>query len=204
MKKILFVSCIIGITLIIYQCFKDNKILYVNIEDDIGYQTSYEKGISSYLKKKNRYEDYVEYTKKNYRITDFVNDIKENVFYNENKTIKNLLIKADIITVWIGTNDIYYKIKEDDEYELYQYIDDILIDMEEFLSLMRKNSKEQIIVIGIRNQEGKDKQKYFDYYNQKIEELCEKYHIDFIKKVDGNVDKDKRLERQIIKMLKMK
>lgn len=198
MKKIVLMGIIIVLTIIIYFCFNDNKILYVNIGDDILYKYNYQNDVINYLKKNKNYENYIEYRKENYRITDFVNDIEQNTLYKDNKTVKNLLIKADIITLWVGTNDIYYKINETDSNQLYHYLDDVLEDMENLFDLLRKNSKEKIIVMGI-NHKNPDKLEYFAYFNQKLNELCNEYNMDF---VDTNNKNKSLISNEIIKKIK--
>ena len=198
MKKIVLMGIIIVLTIIIYFCFNDNKILYVNIGDDILYKYNYQNDVINYLKKNKNYENYIEYRKENYRITDFVNDIEQNTIYKDNKTVKNLLIKADIITLWVGTNDIYYKINETDSNQLYHYLDDVLEDMENLFDLLRKNSKEKIIVMGI-NHKNPDKLEYFAYFNQKLNELCNEYNMDF---VDTNNKNKSLISNEIIKKIK--
>lgn len=203
MKKIILLIMVMGITLGIYICFKDDKTMYLNIGDDIVRQSSYYKDVVKYLKKQKKYEDYIEYSKENYRITDFINDIEDNNIYKDNKTINNLLIKADFISLWIGTNDIAYKIGENDSVILYQYLDDILVDMEKLLQLIRKSSKEKIVLIGMYNMYGDNKEEYINYYNQKLKDLCEKYDIAYIdsnKKTFSKID-NSFISKQIIKIM---
>lgn len=180
MKKILLLVLISAIISGIYFKFSDNKTLYVNIGDDVISNSHYETEVISHLKKNHDFENYIEYKKKNYRITDFINDINQNKIYRDNKTINNLLIKADLITIWIGFNDINYKINSDHSIEVYDYLDEILDDMNQFLNLVRKNSKEQIIMVGLYNYYGDSKKEYYNYYNNKLKELCQTYKVDYI------------------------
>ena len=205
MKKMLVLLFVVLLTIIIYHCLKDNKILYVNI-DDKNIEVNYSKEISNYLKEKNRFEKEINYRKQDYRITDFINDIEENITYDKNKTIKNMLIKADIITVWIANNDINYKINNENDAIIYQYLDNVLDDMNRFLDILRKYSKEQIIVLGAINDSSKVR--FLTYYNQKLSDLCQKYKVDFIDVntifSDKKIVNSKFLSQEIIKIMKNK
>ena len=70
--------------------------------------------------------------------------------------------------------------------------------MENLFDLLRKNSKEKIIVMGI-NHKNPDKLEYFAYFNQKLNELCNEYNMDF---VDTNNKNKSLISNEIIKKIK--
>ena len=177
MKKIIILFIIILSILIIYTTNIDNKIYYVNI--DSTNELTYNKEIYNKIKSKNKLEKYInEFSKKDYRTTDLIRDIKDNKKIN-NQTIQNALIKADIITLYIGINDINYKINTDIN-ELYNYTDQVLDDIENLFKLIRVYSKEKIYVIGYKNNIGISYNEYFKYTNKRLKSICDEYKITFI------------------------
>ena len=122
MKKILIIGVIILSIFIIYLTTLDKKVYYLVLGDEISlgltsnnkYEKNYTEYIKEYLEEKNILEKYInEYTTQNYRITDIINDINNNKEIEDTKkTLKNALIKADLVTLSIGTNDIISKIED--------------------------------------------------------------------------------------------
>jgi len=157
MKKIFLILSIVLFIGIIYNFTKDDKIYYLNIGDGIAIGKSvntesygYDKYIIKYLKNSNSFEKYSNsYTNVNYRTTDLIALIKSNTTNNE-KSILNDLIKADITTISIGINDLLPYLNNDTlllEEKTYE----IIKDFENLFSILRSNSKEKIFFIGIYN-----------------------------------------------------
>ena len=169
MKKILFLISIILITFLIYYSNRSNKIYYFSI-DNYGYS----KNLKNFLKSK--LKNYVIYSNEDYRIMDLINDInynKEFIYNNKTYTFDNLLIKANYITISIGMDDLIYK-KEID----YKYIDELLIDLEELLKLIRKYNKDRIYFLSLYKTSNIID--VIDYTNKKIEKICIKNRINYI------------------------
>jgi len=206
MKKILALG-IIGLTIfIIYLITLDKKIYYVALGDTLtlGYQNnegnvkSYADYVNDYLKEKNISEKYIkDFSSETYRTTDLIRDIEDNKKININNkelTLKNALIKADLVTLSIGANDIIYKLglkginnNIENVDEIYNYIDDILIDLEKLFILLREYCKEEIIIIGYYNPLANVSSEYartleplFLYTNQKLNILCKKYNMHYV------------------------
>ena len=180
LKKILFIIFIVVFVLVVSNLFVDNKIYYLNINtiDSNDYSIYYK----NYLEKNNNLEYYNNnFSVENYRITDLIRDIKDNkevIIENKKKTIQNAIIKADIITIWVGMNEINYKINNTNINELYDYCDTILIDLEELM--MRKLSKEKIVFINFYNP-GDDKyNEVINYLNSKMNSIALEYKIDIL------------------------
>jgi lysophospholipase L1-like esterase len=184
----------------------DNRISYVALGDSLAVgqnpygQISY--GYTDYV------ADYIKgkgklgfYTKKfaisGYRITDLINDINQNKVVkidNKKLTIKNALIKADVITLSIGTNELFYKLGINNmdiayynEQNLKKYVDEVAIDMEKLVNLVRKYCKEDIILIGfynplwhMRKNYAKDLDYVFIYANKKLKQISKKYDMYYI------------------------
>ncbi|MDD3453329.1 MAG: SGNH/GDSL hydrolase family protein [Bacilli bacterium] len=207
MKKILIIVIIIIFIFLIYLTSIDKMIYYLNLSDNYtNQQENYSVYYKKYLESKQKLEKYInEFDLNDYRITDLIRMIEENKeikINNKNQTIKNALIKSDLITLSIGMNDINYKIKITDENKLYDYADEIANDMEQLFSLIKKYCKEKIVYIGLYNSFGTKYDEIFRYLNTKIEILCHKYNIIYLNISDlfskQNVDKKQMNEKKHI------
>ncbi|MFV0249847.1 MAG: hypothetical protein ACK5HP_02290 [Bacilli bacterium] len=184
MKKIFILITLSLITLVIFIIYlikQDTKIYYVDLNDYTLTDNSLNNQIVNYLKSINKLEKSInEFNLTDSRTTDLINMIKNNESIIVNKkqhTIKNVLIKADLLVLSIGYNDFIYKIKNSSNYELYTYIDQMAIHMEELFDLIRQYSKEDIIFIGYYAFENIE---IYNYLDTKVENLCNKYNIYFI------------------------
>ncbi len=197
MKKILIIGVIILSIFLIYLTTIDKKVYYLVLGDEISlgmveegyYQKGYSEYVSEYLKNRNKLEIYIpDYATMNYQITDIINDITNNKEIEEsNKTIKNALIKADLITISIGNNDILQKISNEkkltkiDYNKLKKNIDSILEDMDKMQKLIRSYSKEDIIQIGIYiNNEDEKIDELIHYANERIKTISNNNKITYI------------------------
>ena len=165
---------------------------------------NYEETIVNFLKDEKKLERYVTgYIEKDYRTTDLINDIKNNKsinIKNKKQTIKNALIKADLLIYIPSINDINYKLNTTNQKELYNYADEMLEDMEEAIKLMRQYCKEDIIVIGLEN----SNKKIFNYINEKLGEICYENKIYFINPLKLNKNGKKYVEKEIKKIIENK
>lgn len=197
MKKILIISILILSVFLIYLTTLDKKVYYLALGDEIAlgmtssgyYKKNYTEYIKEYLELKNKLETYVDdYKTQGYRITDIINDINNNKEIEDtSKTIKNALIKADLVTISIGTNDIISKIeninkiKNIDYNNLYKSIEAISNDLEKLLQLLREYCKEDIILVGIYiNTDNEKINQIIKIANEKFKLICEKYNINYI------------------------
>ncbi len=194
------------LVIIIYMSNIDNKIYYVALGDSLAEgidpygKTGY--GYSDYVRKflehKNILENYTKkFAKKGHRITDLIMDIENNKkmeIDNKKTTIKNALINADLVTISIGANDLFYKLGVnnlifdiDNVENLYRYVDEIIIDMDKLIELIQKYCKEDIILVGYYNPLSNKKsllarelEPIFMYINIKMTELANKYDIYYV------------------------
>ena len=197
MKKILIVGIIILSIFLIYLTTIDKKVYYLALGDQISlgmtkdgyYELSYTNYIKEYLEEKGKLETYIDdYLTQGYRITDIINDINNNKEIEETKkTLKNALIKADLITISIGTNDIIAKIDNEnklskiDYNKLYKNINEITNDLDKLLNLTREYCKEDIILIGIYINTNNEKlNEIINNANEKFKETAKKYNITYI------------------------
>ena len=181
-KKILFVVFIVLLVFLIYKVFLDNQIYYLNLNTISN--DDYSKYYKETLEQNNKLEYYNnDYNVEDYRITDLIRFINENteiVVNGKKQTINHALIKADIITVWVGMNELSYKINTEDIQELYRYSDTILMDLEELFLLLRKFSKEKIIFMNFYNPGNSKYDEVISYLNSKMNAIAIEYEIDVL------------------------
>ncbi len=183
MKKIIFTILVFVIIFLIYSFNISEKTYYLSLGDYLSYginnfenvDNSYSNNIKEYYKKK--LDNYVNYsTLDDYRVMDLMNDInynKEITFNNKQYKLQNLLIKANLITISIGMNDLIYKKNID-----YNYIDNLLNDIDNLLILIRKYNKDKIYFLSFYNIiNDKD---MIQYANKKIQNICDKNNINFV------------------------
>ena len=200
-KTILVIALVILTVFVIYLTTMDRNIYYLDL--NMG-NYNYEETIVNFLKDEKKLERYVTgYIEKDYRTTDLINDIKNNKsinIKNKKQTIKNALIKADLLIYVPSINDINYKLNTTNQKELYNYADEMLEDMEEAIKLMRQYCKEDIIVIGLKN----SNKKIFNYINEKLGEICYENKIYFINPLKLNKNGKKYVEKEIKKIIENK
>lgn len=181
-KKILFVVFIVFLVFLVYKVFLDNQIYYLNLNTISN--DDYSKYYKETLEQNDKLEYYNnDYNVEDYRITDLIRFINENteiVVNGKKQTINHALIKADIITVWVGMNELSYKINTEDIQELYRYSDTILMDLEELFLLLRKFSKEKIIFMNFYNPGNSKYDEVISYLNSKMNAIAIEYEIDVL------------------------
>lgn len=201
-KQVLFIGLILLVTFLIYLTTLDKKVYYLALGDSLaagvtpygGEDYGYTDYISDYLSSKRLLEDYIsEYAVSGYRITDLLRDISDNkeIAHNrKKKTLKNALIKADLVTLSIGADDFYSRLSVHqnattlDSQKLKQYIDQLCKDMDQLLSVMREYCKEDILLIGYYNPnpslEGNKINEIIAYANSQMEKIAKKYEVTFV------------------------
>lgn len=186
MKKIIFTIILFLSCYLIYTLTNNNNLNYVTLGDSLskgvtpyfanGY--GYSNYIVDYLKKNNKLNSYNDdFTGVDYRITDLINLININ-YETNNQTINQAIHSADIITISVGMQELYYKINTNDT-NIYTYIDKMLEDTEELFTLIRKNNNKKIYMLGYYNTKSTN-QDLFNYANIKLKEICQKNKITYI------------------------
>lgn len=195
LKIALFFSIVILLVFVIYLTTLDREISYVAIGDyltvgvnaDKKSDYGYSDYVYEYLKEKNVVSEYItEFSDSTYRTTDLIRDIKDNkkvLINGKERTIKNVLIKADLLTISIGTNDVLSVLaSENINNNIYDYLDTVLLDIEELFVLLRQYCKEDIILVGYYNPFYGNR-KYdsaFSYMNTKVNYLSQQYNIKYV------------------------
>ena len=186
MKKIIFTSLVVLITFFIYFFNRSEETFYVSLGDQLSYginnfntvNNSYSNNIKEYYKK-NLYK-YVNYSSyDDYRVMDLINDINYNkniTYEGKEYSLQNLLIKANLITLSIGMNDLIYKSKYDTNN--YEYTDTLLNDIENLFILIRKYNKDEIYFLSFYNVI--NNQDLIEYANKRLEIICKKNKIKFV------------------------
>ena len=190
-KIIIFLILMFLMIFLIYVFNQDKEIYYVNI--DTTKNNNYQKTIKKYYQDQKKLEKYInEFSKQDYRTTDLIRDIKDNKKIN-NQTIQNALIKSDLLILNVGINDINYKIGNTNKEELYQFTDQVLLDIEDLFKLIRIYSKEKVYFIGFKNTNGISYNEYYLYTNKRLKSICNQYKITFI-----DINKEKNSDQIIV------
>ena len=142
MKRLINITIIFYLVVFIYNNFSKQKELSLSFGNTIN---------ANYIYKYN-----------DTRITDIINDINYNIKIS-NRNIKNLLVKASVI--YIDLNDLINCYNYNCAYSN-------ISDLEELLIIIRKYSKEKIIIKLLSNNN-----EITSYTNEKIMILVRKYDI---------------------------
>ncbi|HHT37970.1 MAG TPA: hypothetical protein GXZ95_00975 [Mollicutes bacterium] len=217
MKKIFILILFIGLPIMIYLMTVDNGVYYVALGDSLAegqnpygkISYGYADYVANYLQSSKKLTFYTKaFAKSGYRTTDLINDIKDNRSVNvEGKklTIKHALTKADVITLSIGANDLFYKLGVSNidiifynDVDFKKYVDEVILDIEKLIILIREYCKEDIILVGYYNplwhmkeNLAKELDYVFLYANNKLKDISKKYDLYF---VDIHKQFEKKLE----------
>lgn len=183
MKKIILTVLVFIAIFLIYYFNINEKIYYASMGDQLSYginnfnkvENNYRNNIKEYYK--NNLSNYVNYSNiDDYRVMDLINDINYNktiIYKDKEYKLQNVLIKANYITLSIGMNDILNKNNIS-----YEYIDQLLNDIENLFKLIRKYNKDRIDYLSFYNII--NNKEIIDYTNNKLEKICEKNKINYI------------------------
>lgn len=204
--KLLIGFIITGIILItIFFMTRDKQIYYLSLGDSLAagqtpnntIEESYGDYVAEYLKDKEVLEFYTKkFSKSGYRSIDLLNDLNNNKKIKvdgKEITIKHALIKADIVTVSIGSNDLFYKLNVGNEFDMnefddiYTYVNEAISDVDKLLYELRKSCKEQIMVFGFYNpftnfssSLANTVEPVIVYANEKMKNLVKKYDMTYV------------------------
>lgn len=205
LKYIIVMLFIVLAIFLIYLTTLDKKVYYLSIGDyittGIDNEFYWNKAIVEDLKDKNKLEVYInEFSNMNLRTTDLIYQIKNNekkTIQGKEKSIKNALIKADLVTVCIGMNDFLYKMNLDVEdfsmEELYDYVDEMSEDVDELLQLLREYCKEDIVITNYyvpRNINSDKASKMIYYANKRLDAIAKAYQITVVDLSSFTINKD--------------
>lgn len=194
-KVVLALFLIVVLIFLIYTFNIKNDIFYFNVMDKKYDYDTYNVLLNENL---DNVQKYISYEQDDYRVTDLIRDINDNIIVN-NRKIQNILIKADIITLMIGNNELNYKIKNIDMTELFEYSNSLLEDLDDLFKLIRKYSKEKIFFIGFYNS-NEYYEELYRYLNLRIKDMCDSYNIVYIDRLmDFSSEENVNIYKKIIK-----
>ncbi len=186
MKKVFLIAILFLSCYFIYNKTIDKKIFYLTIGDSLSKGTNeygvvsygYNDFVKDYLISKGMLKEYNKlFTENDYQITDILNVLK----YNETKddiSLNRLIKKADIITISLGMNEIYYKLEKNNQ-NIYTYIDNMIINYSKILNHINKFHHDKVYVLGYYNSLGTSDD-IFNYANYKLQNLCQKNNFIYI------------------------
>lgn len=142
MKKILFIILISCLIIIIYTLnLKEDK--YIFYIGDYILSNDHSNQLYNYSTEKINTNNL--FVSENFHITDIINMIRNNLEIN-NHSVQNELIKADVIIVSIGMNDYISVNYLNNKKENFLNLEN---DYRELFEILRKYSKEKILLIGV-------------------------------------------------------
>ena len=167
-KKLFVFLFAMIVCFVLYKTFSDDKIYYLSLGDNFAvgatpYDTvekSYADYFALYLKNQNLLKEYNNnFSELNYRTTDLIKDIKLNKelkINNKRISINESIAAADLITISIGFNDLYSKVKYNKETfkldnEMKLYLNTMYEDFENLIILIRKITDVPLYFIGYYN-----------------------------------------------------
>lgn len=189
MKKIIFIIILFLSCYIVYNLTLSDRFDYVTLGDSLS------KGVNIYGIKQYGYSDYIKdyleqekklssfdntFTDSNYRITDLIRMIEYNEVKNVNGddvSLNRLLKKADVITLSVGMDELYYKLKMNDN-NIYNYMNGILGDMEQLLKYINKFNHKKVFVLGYYNIG--DFQDEINYINVKLKNIVSNEGFEYV------------------------
>jgi len=186
MKKVILILILFLSCYFIYNKTIDKKIYYLTIGDSLSKGITeygsltygYSEYIKDYLEQNNLLKGYNKtFTESEYRIIDIIKKLE----YNEKKesqSLNYLVKKANMITISLGMNELYYKLNKDKQ-NIYTYIDDMINNYDKILSYINSFHHKKVYVLSYYNTLKTDND-IFDYANYKLNELCNKYNFVFV------------------------
>lgn len=195
-KLVIFFLALIPIYIIYTMTYEEN-FTYVSIGDDLAkghtpfdtYGESYTDYVYSYLKSKNsKTELNIDFIEEDIRITDLIDKIK-NADKQNNKTLPQIIKEANIITISIGSEELFSKIRSNyelyikDNTKIFKYIDEMINNYEELIKEMKKITKADIFIIGYYNPINDNTaslESIFNYLDIKFKNLEKKHKINYV------------------------
>lgn len=207
MKKALpILILIIFFTFFAYHKIDNSKINFLALGDGIALGEnekgkigkSYNDFIYEKLNKKNKIKFYTkDFCHKDLRIKDFQNQIEDNdsiIVNNKTISINQAIHNANVITLSLGSSDLFYSLKinnsylkEKDKNKINIVINNLFNDLDKTISLIRNNYDKKLIVLGFYNPLVNENyinnefyKNVFNICNKKFKKLSNKYDLIYI------------------------
>ena len=194
-KLIIFFLSIFPI-LIVYKITENSTFNYLSIGDDLAkghtpfdtYDSSYTDYVYDYIKQNHKNAELnKDYIKEDLRIKDLIEEIKNPSPYSS-KNLAQALKKADIITLSIGTEELFSKLRS--TYSLKELecknIDSLYENITLLLKEIRKITKKKIYIVGYYNpikitaENENNLDNIFNYIDALYKSIEEEYNIKYI------------------------
>lgn len=197
-KKLVIFFLAIVIIYLIYKFTYKESYTYLSIGDDLAkghtpfntYGDSYTDYLYDYLKsRKKEYKLNSDFIEEDLRIKDLITKIK-NADTSGGKTLTNAIKEANIITLSIGSEELFSKLRSN--YELYttnnkkifEYIDEMMDNLNELITEMQKIKKNDIYLIGyynpLINNDEASLESIFNYIDIKLKVIEKEHKIHYI------------------------
>jgi len=200
-KLILIILISVIFTYLIYSFFKEENLKIVALGDGIASgETSYNiDGISfndylkEYFENKKLLKNYDDtYSYKNYKISELINDLKNNDLKEaEDLYINQILHKADIITVAIGEEELVKLAKTNDLDT--KYIKEFIKEYDCLMSMLKRITEAKIILVSFYENQYLDKSDII-ILNSELSNIAFKYKSIFINISDLMLNKEYYLD----------
>ena len=128
-----------------------------------------------------------------YHMIDLLDIIKYNKEI-DNKNVHQILRNTDILIIAIGMNDIYYKLN-DNLYEVYTYMNNIINNYEEILKYISKYNYKKVYILGYYDIYNKYND-IFTYTNYKLNNLANLYGYTYLNLNKIFYNNDKLLQKR--------
>lgn len=186
MKKVLLILILFLSCYVIYNKTIDKKEYFLTIGDSLSkgineygsFTYGYNEYIRDYLQKTGKLKGYNKtYTNIDYRIMDIVKILEYNETIDTN-SLNYLIKKADIITISLGMNELYYKLNDNNK-NMYNYIDNMLESYKKVFEYINLFHQKKIYILGYYNITNKNTD-IFEYANYKLKKICKDYKLIYI------------------------
>ena len=186
MKKVILVLILFLSCYYIYNKTVEEKKYYLAIGDSLSKGENeqglliygYNEYVKDYLQNKKLLKDYNRvFTDSDYRIIDIIKVLE----YNEKKEKQSLnssIKKADIITLSLGMNELYYKLEKNNN-NVYTYVDEMINNYKKIFKYINSFHQKKVFVLGYYNVFEKNND-IFNYANYKLQEICNEYNFIYL------------------------
>lgn len=196
-KLLIIILISASLTYLIYFFNKTEKINLVAIGDGISSGEtsfnidgiSYNDYLKEYFENKKLLKNYNnDYSYKNYKIKELINDLNSNDLDEyEKKYIKQIFHNANLITICIGEEELV-KLSITKDLNL-KYIKEFINDYDKLINIIKEISDSKIILIGFYENRYLDKTNVI-LLNSELSNIASKYDITFINISDLMLNKD--------------
>ena len=197
-KKVFLILFFISLTVVVYVIYKNDKDTYLALGDIIakGNGYSYNDYVVEHLKDNKHLNKYYKLLESDLRSNDLINLVEENHELEEGITIQQALVKANFVSLSIGSIDLYNHLiygvdllttKE----ELNEYFLSMFKDLDKLLKLLRKYTPGKIIVIGFYNPQDKSElESIYTYIDKSYKKIAKRNTCEYIslKEISSNMD----------------